>query len=138
MSGIAPISANVSFASTSASGAVAMGGTFASAGSDVAGASATGMAPGALGMQLAGSMQATAGAPGMDPMTMLALSLLMQKGDKSDDKQDPMQALAMLAMMGGAQQAGQSSSISFSMSASTVQQAYAPGAAASVSMSAQA
>lgn len=138
MSGIAPISSNVSFASTGAGGAVAMGGTFASSGSDVAGALASGIAPGALGMQLAGSMQATAGAAGMDPMTMLALSLLLQKGDKSDDKQDPMQTLAMLAMLGGAQQAGQSSFVSFSLSASTVQQAYAPSAAAAVSMSAQA
>lgn len=129
MSGIAPISGNVSFSSTSAADAV--GGA-----PQAAGANAAEMLSGAMALQVAGSMQAAGGAAGIDPMATLALALLLQRGNSSQEKQDPFQMLAMMAMMGGMQSGGVSASFSFNVSG--VDQAYSGGTVAAAQMSAQA
>lgn len=130
MSGIAPISGN--FAVSSASASASVGAT-----SELSGTAAGQMLSGALALQVAGNMQAAAGAAGVDPMATLALALLLQRGNSSEEKQDPLQTLAMLSMLGGMQQ-GASASASVSFSMSTVEQAYAGGAVAAVQLSAQA
>lgn len=129
MSGIAPISGNVSFSSTSAANSV--GGSLQAAGSNAAE-----MLSGAMALQVAGNMQAAGGAAGIDPMATLALAMLLQRGNSSQEKQDPFQMLAMMAMLGGMQSGGVSASFSFNVSG--VDQAYAGGTVAAAQMSAQA
>ncbi|MGC3970166.1 MAG: hypothetical protein QM775_23410 [Pirellulales bacterium] len=132
------MSGNFGFPSVASAGLVGGAGNL-SAGSAVAASSGAQMLSGALAVQTAGNLQAAGGAGGIDPLATLALALLLQKSNQSEEKQDPFQALAMLAMLGGMQQAGgASASASFSFSMSGVDQAYAGGAVASVSLSAQA
>lgn len=128
MSAISPVTAQFSSAMTFSSGAVGAAGV---SGSDAATAAGDVASPtGALGVQTSLLLQQGNGLSNVDQLAALALMLLMSKSNdsqKSDDNAWKM--LAMMALMSGLGQNGQTT-FSFSQSVGDASAVYSAGGAA--------